>query len=85
MLENALRHETGLFHYNGDANVLILILLENALRQLADYDTSALQKVLILILLENALRRHKIMTTKIIVIGLNPYFVGKCSTALCSR
>ena len=48
LLENALRHETGLFHYNGDANVLILILLENALRQLADYDTSALQKVLIL-------------------------------------
>ena len=39
-------------------------------------------KVLILIFLENALRRLKAGKISRILNGLNPYFFGKCSTAV---
>ena len=72
---------------NKDRQVLILIFLENALR----LDECCTQRtktsiVLILIFLENALRPT---TTYVVAaaIGhsLNPYFFGKCSTALSSK
>ena len=63
--------------------VLILIFLENALRHcFMLLGRSAYHKVLILIFLENALRPQEFVDNKPATISLNPYFFGKCSTAL---
>ena len=63
--------------------VLILIFLENALRQNVFPIINQLKKVLILIFLENALRlANKKHPMDFITRSLNPYFFGKCSTAV---
>ena len=60
-------------------NVLILILLDHALRgktiEVKDDDG----EVLILILLDHALRETNGILILSIVEGLNPYFIGPCS------
>ena len=68
---------------NGEIDeVLILIFLENALRQIGGvYQAESVNDVLILIFLENALRLITVAQWKEYGCGLNPYFFGKCSTA----
>ena len=62
--------------------VLILIFLENALRQELCEQIYRKQKVLILIFLENALRLYgNYFHIPVPSYSLNPYFFGKCSTA----
>ena len=62
--------------------VLILIFLENALRPLVTLPLVRLLHVLILIFLENALRLKENDDVEDNYCRLNPYFFGKCSTAL---
>ena len=81
-MENALRQVVFKSEDPGEEEVLILIFLENALRQVMKGKIELLVKVLILIFLENALRRSA--RRKQWSNGdqcLNPYFFGKCSTA----
>ena len=63
------------------ANVLILIFLENALRQILSLGLDDFNVVLILIFLENALRLKVGINLHYKYKSLNPYFFGKCSTA----
>ena len=81
-LENALRHN-GVSRLEIFTNeVLILIFLENALRLDLLRDSNFFNIVLILIFLENALRPLQGMVSTQSRRCLNPYFFGKCSTAL---
>ena len=81
-LENALRLNLTSLIVCGVCLVLILIFLENALRQIKEILTGILTGVLILIFLENALRRRLSSVIANDEAGLNPYFFGKCSTAI---
>ena len=66
-----------------DSGVLILIFLENALRQtITLFIPEENIEVLILIFLENALRHIKRLKRYEYTSSLNPYFFGKCSTAM---
>ena len=59
--------------------VLILILLDHALRVSMFTDNDNRLKVLILILLDHALREEAELFKNAIVNSLNPYFIGPCS------
>ena len=81
-MENALRPTVKDSERTDIQKVLILIFLENALRRSEAKYVEFEIVVLILIFLENALRLADANGVRIHTAGLNPYFFGKCSTAL---
>ena len=59
--------------------VLILVLMEDALAQERNALTNKLAKVLILVLMEDALALGEIIADYLTSVGLNPCFNGRCT------